>query len=89
MARVAFTQNLQRHVECPTADAAGATVREVLDGVFTRNPRARSYVLDEQGGVRKHVVIFINGEPIKDRTALTDAVDRDADVFVMQALSGG
>jgi hypothetical protein len=26
-----FTENLQRHVDCPPFDVAGATVREVLD----------------------------------------------------------
>ena len=35
MASVRFTANIQRHVACPDAEAAGATVREVLDRVFT------------------------------------------------------
>ena len=39
MVRVLFTPNIQRHVSCPEAQAAGGTVREVLDGVFADNPR--------------------------------------------------
>ena len=52
MPRVAFTQNIQRHVPCPPADVPGATVRDVLDGVFAAKERASGYVLDEQGAVQ-------------------------------------
>jgi hypothetical protein len=30
MARVVFTANLRRHVDCPQSEAEGATVREAL-----------------------------------------------------------
>ena len=46
MAKVVFTPNVQRHVACPEAEAAGRTVREVLENVFAENPQARGYVLD-------------------------------------------
>ena len=54
MAKVSFTRNLQRHVECPEIEASGSTVREVLDNVFATNPPAKAYVLDDQAGLRKH-----------------------------------
>jgi len=89
MPRVVFTQNLQRHVACPPTEAAGKTVREVLDRVFEEYPRVRSYVLNEQGELRKHMAIFLNGAMIKDKVGLSDAVQADTELFVMQALSGG
>ena len=89
MPRVVFTQNLQRHVECPPCEVAGASVREVLDAVFSANPRARGYVLDEQGELRLHMVVFVNGQQVRDRRQLTDHVPEDGEVHVMQALSGG
>jgi molybdopterin converting factor small subunit len=89
MARVVFTPNIQRHVACPEAEAAGATVREVLDGVFAANPQARSYVLDDQGALRRHMTIFINGVMISDRKGLGEAVDETSTIYVFQALSGG
>lgn len=89
MARVSFTENLQRHVACPPCSAPGATLREVLDAVFATNPRARGYVLDEQGELRHHMVVFVDGELLRDRKRLSDLVRPDADVHVMQALSGG
>ena len=45
MARVVFTQNLQRHVACPEVEAPGATVGEALAHVFADNPRLRGYVV--------------------------------------------
>ena len=89
MARVVFTENLQRHVACPPTSAAGTTVRDVLDAVFAQNPRARGYVLDDRGELRHHMVVFIDGEMLRDRAGLSDPVGPDAEVYVMQALSGG
>jgi hypothetical protein len=86
---VTFTKNLQRHVKCPSQRVSGRTVREVLNAVFADNPRARSYVLDDQGALRKHMAIFIDGRQIRDRAGLGDPVGEDADIYIMQALSGG
>lgn len=89
MPRVSFTPNLQRHVQCPPTEAAGRTVREVLDAVFADNPQARSYVLDDQSALRRHMTIFIDGSVIKDRTHLSDPVTSASSIYVFQALSGG
>ena len=89
MARVSFTQNLQRHVACPPCTAEGATLRAVLDAAFAANPKARGYVLDDRGELRHHMVVFIDGEMLRDRVSMTDPVRPDSEVYVMQALSGG
>ena len=89
MPRVYFTPNVQRHLACPPAEVAGRTVREVLDAYFAAHPQARGYVLDDQGALRPHMVIFVNNEPIADRVHLSSVVPDGGEVFVMQALSGG
>ncbi len=89
MPRVSFTENLKRHVDCPPQDAAGGTVRAVLENVFADNPRLGTYVLDDQRRLRKHVTVFVNREMIADREGLSDAVGEGDEVFVFQALSGG
>ena len=80
MARIVFTANIQRHVACPEAEAVGRTVREVLENVFAENPRARGYVLDDQAALRKHMAIFVDGQIIRDRALLTDAVSETQDL---------
>jgi sulfur-carrier protein len=89
MAKVFFTTNIQRHVACPETEATGRTVREVLDNVFAGNPDARSYVLDDQAGLRKHMTIFVDGRTIRDRGRLSDPVTETSRIHVFQALSGG
>jgi molybdopterin synthase sulfur carrier subunit len=86
---VTFTRTLERHLAAPATSVAGTTVREALDEVFRANPRLRGYVLDDQGRLRKHVVVFVDGELVADRDRLTDSVRPSSAVFVMQALSGG
>lgn len=89
MATVVFTPNIQRHVACTETQAAGRTVREVLDKAFAENPQARGYVLDDQAGLRKHMAVFVDGEMVRDRIGLSDSVGETSTVYVFQALSGG
>ncbi len=89
MPTIAFTPNLQRHLDCPEVSVAANTVADALEAVFRDNPRLRGYVLDEQGRLRQHVAVFVGGELVRDRTRLTDTVAASQDIFVMQALSGG
>jgi molybdopterin synthase sulfur carrier subunit len=89
MATVMFTDNIQRHVSCPTVEVPGGTVREALEAVFTNNEAARGYVLDDRGTLRRHMAIFVNGAAIRDRVTLSDVVPDGAEIYVMQALSGG
>jgi molybdopterin synthase sulfur carrier subunit len=89
MPTVRFTQNIQRHVACPTRDVDGATIRDVLDGYFRLHEQARGYVLDDQGRLRQHMAIFVDGNQIRDRENLSDHVPAGSVVDLVQALSGG
>ena len=89
MPRIVFAPVLQRHVECPPVSVHGDTLREALEATFANNARARGYVLDDQASLRKHMLIFIDGERIVDRITLSDAVRPDSRIYVMQSLSGG
>jgi molybdopterin converting factor small subunit len=89
MPRVVFTSNLQRYVACPECEVSGATVAQALEAVFAESPQVREYVLDEQGHVRKHVHIYVDGRRIADRQRLSDAVAPHSEICVLQALSGG
>jgi len=89
MPTVRFTDNIQRHVACPTREVGGATLRDVLDDYFRANAQARGYVLDDQGRLRQHMALFIDGRQVRDRETLQDAVAAGAVVDVIQALSGG
>jgi hypothetical protein len=87
--RIRVAKAFRRHVDCPDQLVEGSTVRAALDQYFDAYPAVRSYVLDEHGMVRKHVVIFRDDEQISDRSEQSDPVSDDSTIYVFQALSGG
>jgi len=89
MVQVRFTPNLQRHLEVAACQVSACTVGAALEAVFALNPRLRGYVLDDQGRVRQHVLIFVDAEQIADRQRLSDPLRADAEMYIVQALSGG
>lgn len=89
MATIRFTSHLARHRPAPAIEAEGATVAEVLGRGLAGDALLKSYILDEQGRVRKHVTIYLDGAPIADRLRLSDPVGPRAEIYVLQALSGG
>lgn len=86
---VSFTPQLERFLPAPTVEVDGATVGEVLAAVFAAHPALKSYVLDDQGAVRQHVAVFVNGGLIADRDRLSDRVRPTDEIYVLQALTGG
>jgi sulfur-carrier protein len=89
MPSVTFAPALTRHVPCPPQDVRAASVRAALDAAFAAAPALKGYVLDEQGGVRKHVAVFVNGDMLRRDTALDRGLERGDRVMVIQALTGG
>jgi molybdopterin synthase sulfur carrier subunit len=89
MPSVRFTRNIQRHVDCPTREVEGATLGAALHAYFSTNEKARGYVLDDEGKLRKHMAAFIDGRQIDDRETLSDAVPGNAVIDIVQSLSGG
>jgi molybdopterin synthase sulfur carrier subunit len=89
MATVSFTTASQRFLAAPSGQVVGETVGEALAAVFAERPALRGYVLDDQGALRRHVVVYVNGHPISDRIRLQDPVGRHDEIYVFQALSGG
>ena len=89
MAKVQFTSNLRRHVDCPTVEVSAGTIDQALTQAFAKNERLKTYVLDDQGHLRKHMRILVDGVAIKDLQTFKDAVQPKSEIWVMQALSGG
>ena len=70
-------------------EVSGASVGEALDNLFGRYPALRGYVVDEHGAIRRHVAIFVDGNAIHHNGNLQQALGERAEIYVMQALSGG
>lgn len=66
--------------------AGGATVSEILDDLDRQYPGFRFRVVDEQGELREHMTVWLDGERCRDLAARVDGLE---EVVLMQALSGG
>ena len=66
-------------------DLPGATVGEVLRELERQHPPIVGWILDEQGRVRPHVNVFVNGERVGEDVGVAPA-----DVLhVLPSISGG
>ena len=89
MPTLTFASSIERHVACPSAHVDATTLGEALARYFAAHPAVRGYVLDEQGVVRHHVAIFVDGTQLRSRAALDEPVSPTTEIHVMQSLSGG
>ncbi len=96
MPKVVLAPGLSRWLKDPAADSAetsidvaASTLSDALEAAFALHPRLRGYVLDERATVRHHVVVFVDGNAIRDKSDLSAALAPRSEVYVMQALSGG
>ncbi len=66
-------------------DLPGRTVGEVLHELERRYPPVTGWILDEQGRIRPHVLVFVNGEHAEVDTGLAPG-----DVLhVVPSITGG
>ena len=66
--------------------AEGSTLGELLADIDRRYPGFRFRIIDEQGGIREHIKIFVNEDQARSLTA--HATDSDV-IHIICALSGG
>ena len=89
MPTIHLTRHLRNIAPDGPVEVAGATLGAALDAYFSAVPKARSYVLDDQGRLRRHVAVFVDGELLIDKSNLKLPVAARTEIYVMQALSGG
>lgn len=89
MAHLFFAASIQRHIAMPEREVTACSVDEALSIAFADEPRLRGYILDDQGGLRRHLSVFVDGNPLRDRRHLSDPVGTNTRIYVVQALSGG
>jgi molybdopterin converting factor small subunit len=90
MPKVRFTSHLQRFFpKLSEVEVEGETVAELLKALEKKFPGLSAYIVDQKGSLRQHVNIFVREELILDRITLSDPVEADDPVYILQALSGG
>ena len=70
-------------------EIAGTTVGTVLAALGQAHPGVGQRVLDEQGTLRRHVNVFVNGESIRYLDGVETPVGDADEVWILPAVSGG
>jgi MoaD family protein len=67
----------------------GATVQEVLDGLFERHGELRARIADEDGSLRRFVNVYLAGEDIRFLDGLATQVKDGSELTILPAVAGG
>ncbi len=67
----------------------GATVQEVLDGLFARHDELRARLYDDDGGLRRFVNVYVAGEDIRFLDGLKTPVEDGSELTILPAVAGG
>ena len=67
----------------------GATVREVLEGLFERHDELRERLYDDAGSLRRFVNVYVAGEDIRFLDGLATPVSDGAELTILPAVAGG
>jgi MoaD family protein len=71
------------------AQLDGATVQEVLNGLFERHEELRARISDEDGTLRRFVNVYLAGEDIRFLDGLSTPVSDGSEITILPAVAGG
>lgn len=63
----------------------GDRVSAALESLFDREPGLRNHIVDEKGGIRPHVSVFVDGT----QATLETDLNHGSQVRILHAVSGG
>ena len=70
-------------------EVEGGTVGEVLDALFDRHGELRDRLSDGDGGLRRFVNVYVDGEDIRFTDGLETTVADGNEVQILPAVAGG
>jgi molybdopterin synthase sulfur carrier subunit len=70
-------------------EAEGATVGAVLQSVYASHPELKDSISDGDGGLRRFVNVYVDGEDVRFGDGLDTAVKDGGEVQILPAVAGG
>ena len=71
------------------AEVDGATVQEVLAGLYARHSELRERISDDDGSLRRFVNVYVAGEDIRFLDGLATPVADGSELTILPAVAGG
>ena len=73
----------------PEVEISGDTLGAALDDLAGRLPQLERRLRDEQGRLRPHILMFVDGDSVRSGAPMDTPLRDGAEVFVAPAVSGG
>ena len=67
----------------------GATLRDVINDIETRNTGILARILDENGKIRRFVNVYVNEEDVRFEQGLDTPTPTGTTISVLAAVAGG
>jgi molybdopterin converting factor small subunit len=67
----------------------GATVGAALESLYEQHPELRDSLSDGNGGLRRFVNVYVDGEDVRYGDGLETAIDEGAELQILPAVAGG
>ena len=72
-----------------SVEASGASVSALIDDLESNHPGIKGRLLDDQGGLRRFVNVYVNDEDVRFLGGLDAPVSDGDQVVVLPAVAGG
>ncbi len=69
--------------------SSGDTIADVIRDLLRRKPALEGHILDDDGQLLPHVMVFLDGRDIRHLSGLETPVDSEAELFVFPPVAGG
>lgn len=90
MVQVNFTSHLEVFFPTlKTQKVMALTLSELFSKLNKLYPGLSSYLLEDNGVIRKHVNVFLDGILVENKNNMNQSLEGVSEVFILQALSGG
>ena len=70
-------------------EAAGDSLKTILDELESRHPGLQKRVLDDAGELRRFVNVYVDGEDVRFLKGLETPIPASSEVAIIPAVAGG
>ncbi len=70
-------------------EASGSTIQDLIEDLEARHPGVRERLLDDSGGLRRFVNVYLDDEDVRFLEGLKTQIPESASVSIIPAVAGG
>jgi molybdopterin synthase sulfur carrier subunit len=89
MASVHLDAMMREFVPRRNLTTRATTVRGMIEELEAKYPRVKWRLRDETGAIRRYIKVFVNGDALDAKSALSMPLGADDEVDILHSIQGG